>query len=533
MRALLLIAIIVLPALASVIQAQDDKLPSCTPVEFAAVHASLAEMTAFFHRASTIRTMDDLLAHSDAHIEWRESYWTNTPLCAESHEIALLANQLIGDFAALALVNSLQDDGDTNPYVARHNSGLDRLYSLIDAVPPPTDAAAQHPARTLRECTDSEYEYLSYTLVLEYGELADIANLVETVEDFIGYVEAQLAWRQDSLTRYPPCVDALEFAWLASQTAADIAALFAYYFIGVPEDEIPYNAPEREGSRRLGELAEEFRAKALPDEVMQAIERELGNPSGGNWRRCTVNELETIQNLLPTYQMLEDMAAGIETPEDHLAYSHAQVVWRENLQTKLARCGEVLEIAWLISENMGDLAIMHALKLLDIPVDESPVFQQVMSNIPGINTWEGLLPTLLASYEPSDGVKPLPACTADELGALKTILTAHLDIFKTHGDIRSIDDLLNFVFHQLAWREFSFSRLPLCYGSFETFLRAYWYASDNAVGLALALADVPDDASPYPNQQSIGQSHIESWYAIVDGIVPPPSAETAAGSPES
>lgn len=531
MRLIILIACVAALTFMPAASAQESGLPPCTTAEIDAVHADLVEMTAFFHRASDIRTSDDLLVYSQSHIAWRDGYWATTPLCAESFEIALLANQLIGDFVALVLVNSLQDDGEVNPYRAVRKSGTVALQALMDALPPPAEPVDQRPARTLRDCSDAEFEYVSYTLLPAYGALADIANDVDTVEDFFGYINAQLAWRQDSLTRYPPCIDALEFAWLASQTAGDIAALFAYYFIGAPEDEIPYSEPERHGTLRLGELANELRAKALPDEVMRAIERELGSPSGGNWRRCTVSELETIQNLLPTYQLLEDMAAGIETTDDLVAYSQTQIAWRENLLTDLARCGEVLEIAWLISENIGDLAIMFALEFLDIAPSESPVFQQVMSNVPGISTWEGLLPSLLESYEQSTDIDALPACTEPELDALADILVEHLNIFKSRDRVGSVDELLDLVFHQLAWREFFFSRLPLCYGSFETFLRAYWYASDNAAGIALALADLPSEDNPFLDPLATNLAHVESWYAIVDGVVAPPSANT--GSSES
>ena len=122
MRVFLLIVLVASLSSVSNVIAQDDALPPCTPAEIDNIHASLAEMTAFFHRASAVRTTDDLLAYSDSHIEWRERYWTSTPLCAESYEIATLANQLIGDFVALVLVNSFEKDVEVNPYRAERSS---------------------------------------------------------------------------------------------------------------------------------------------------------------------------------------------------------------------------------------------------------------------------------------------------------------------------------------------------------------------------------------------------------------------------
>ena len=525
MRRITLLFVLAALTLVTIVQAQETDWPRCTAAELAALPPGLSEVTAFFESVQSIRTLDDLLAYSHAHIEWRERFWSNTPLCASAFEIYMLANQLIGDYVALIILNSYPGELEANPYSVGQDSGAARLQVLMNELPPPANSVDAPPARTLRDCTRAEREFVSSSLLPEYGSLTDIANDIETPEDYLRYVQALLTWRQNSLSSYPPCAEAIEFAWLASQTAADISALIALDFMRVPEDANPYSEPERQGTRRLGELGEELRAVALPDEVMQAIARELGTPGGGNWRRCSVDELETIENMLPTYQSLEDMAAGIKTLDDLLNYSHSQIEWRENLLAKLARCGEVLEIAWLISENIGDLAIMYALQFIDVPVDESPVRQQVMSNIPGISIWEQTLPSLLSAYEEKPVDSALPACSESELDTLAEILFEHLSIFKNRGYIRSSDSLLKLIEEQLSWREFGWSQLPLCYGSFEIFLRSYWFASDNAVGVALELADVPNDANPYPEQQAIGKSHIESWYAIVDGIEAAPSAD--------
>ncbi len=545
MRQLLIITLIVLLLTISLGHAQGSDLPPCSETELAGIHSIMPGIEELFGMAADVHTLDDLTVYGQAQITWRGQLWIITPPCSEAYKMALLANQLTTDYLASLLVNARKESADVNPYQAWQFEGAARFEALWNALPPPDQrnekVANERSARMLRACTESERGEVLDTLLPEYDSLTDIANAVETFDDFLGFIEALLNWREISLTSYPPCAESIEIAWLASQTASDISALFAFHFVGVPVDDIPYSEPERQGTRRLGELDAILRSSPeseadpadLPVEVRQAIERELGNPSGGNWRRCTIDELETIQNLLPTYQSLEDMAAGIETLGDLAAYSETQIAWRENLLTKLARCGEVLEIAWLISENIGDLAIMHGLKLIDIPVDESPVFQQVMSNVPGIDTWEGLLPSLLESYEQRDDIGPLPACTEEELGALKSILFAHLSIFKEYGDIYTTDDLLNFILRQIAWREVGFSQLPLCYGSFETFLRAHWYISDNAVGIALALAGVSDEANPYPEQQSIGKSHIERWYAIVEGVAAAPSADGVSGSSES
>ena len=372
----------------------------------------------------------------------------------------------------------------------------------MDALPPPSNSADQRYARTLRECSDAEYEYLSNTLLPAYGELADIANRVETVEDFLNYANAQLAWRQDSLRRFPPCLDALEFAWLASQTAGDIAALFAYYFIGAPEDEIPYSQPERDGTHRLGELANELRAKALPDAVMAAIERELGSPSGGNWRACSASELQTVLDIIPEYENLTALAGSVESIDGLLEYSSEMIDWRERLAFDLAHCGEVLEVAWIMSEYLGDLATMHAYASAGITAEESPVFQQFMSNVVAVRTWSNVLTDLIDQRESEPQAQPgsgsLPDCTESELDTINRILADHYALYEATGAAETLEGYLAFTEAQLVWREIQWARLPLCGDSFEYLLRMNWINNDtNVAGVLHFFADVAYEDNPF------------------------------------
>ena len=516
MRAFLPIAVIALLVLVSVLQAQDDELPPCTPAELTALNYRMVGFYDLHALAAQLRTLDDLLAYSQAHITWREQLWSSLPLCSQSYEIALLANQLSGDYVTAILLTPHKESLDENPYTAWELSGTAKLEALLADLPPigkADDAPPQAPtATTLQACDDAQREFLRDVLLPEYGDLTDLATSVEDFDGFLAYIEAQFKWRKESLAQYPPCAEAIEIAWLESQTASDIATLFAFYFIGESIDDSPYSQPERAGTGRLRTLAQALHsspsmdaqadAGTLPDEVMQAIERELGNPGGGNWRACSASELETILNMIPEYENLTALAANTDAIDGLLAYGSAMINWRERLVFDLAHCGEALEVAWIMSEYLGDLATMHAYASAGIPADESPVFQQFMSNVGAVRIWLNVLTDLVNQRESEPQAQPgsgsLPNCTASELDTINRILADHYALFEATGTVETLEGYVAFTEAQLAWREVQWARLPLCGDSFEYLLRMNWINNDtNVAGVLHFFADVAYEDNPF------------------------------------
>ena len=371
MRKSLLISLFALLVLLPAAQAMDSELPSCSSAEL----DSVSELMVGFHKlaakADRLGTLDELLAYSQTHISWRDKLWSSLPHCSPAFETALLANQLSGDFVTAILLTPHRELFDENPYTSWQLSGTAELEERLDGLPPPSnlDDKVLEPTSTLSTlvaCTDKKRQYLLETTMADYGDLTDNATSVEDFDDFLNYIEAQFVWRRKSLSQYPPCAEAVEVAWLTSQTASDIATLFAFYFIGQSVDESPYSQPERASTERLRILTQDLRETSQFDEAMQTLLLQATTPSGGNWHRCSADELRSFAPLLTEYQYLENMAVEVLSLEQLLDYSIAQIQWRESLSSKLPQCGEVLEIAWIISENIGDLALLYALNFLDV-----------------------------------------------------------------------------------------------------------------------------------------------------------------------
>ena len=64
MRVFMIITVLALLTVMPVVHAQENDLPTCSTAELAAMHASSGEIAEFFRSATSIRTMNDLLAYS-------------------------------------------------------------------------------------------------------------------------------------------------------------------------------------------------------------------------------------------------------------------------------------------------------------------------------------------------------------------------------------------------------------------------------------------------------------------------------------
>ena len=522
MRLILIITAFALLAVVSSGQAEDSDLPACSTAELAVMYDRVGDIYALFDRVGDIGTMDDILAYSYAHLEWRQGMWSSSPLCAQTFEIALLANQLIGDYVPLILLNSLPDDAGENPYKAGQRSGLARLEALIADLPLPSTPADAPPARTLRACSAEEIQLVLFSLSPEYGRLTNMANEIEVTVDYLAFVDALLEWRQNSLTQYPPCAESIEIAWLTSQTAGDISALFSFHFMGLSIEEMPYDQSERQGTGRLSELDAQLRDSrwSAPEsdeppvsgaadtwspemqEMLDLMALQAVTPSGSNWRACSANELATILDLIPDFHALTDQLITIETKDALLEYSAAMIDWRERLVFDLTHCGEVLEVAWIMSEYLGDLSLSYALLFADVAFGESPLYREVMSNRVGVPMWADILADQLAQRELGReailGGDNLPDCTATEMDTINMILADHYALYEAAGVVETLADYVAFGEAQLAWRERNWARLPLCGDSFEYFLRMSWTNNDTTVaGILHYYADVAYDANPF------------------------------------
>ena len=127
----------------------------------------------------------------------------------------------------------------------------------------------------------------------------------------------------------------------------------------------------------------------------------------------------------------------------------------ERLVFDLPHCGEVLEVAWIMSEHLGDLALIYALFLIDVPVSESLLYQEVMNNRYGVPVWADVLTDPLEQRqdgpEPTLGSGNLPDCTASELDTINRMLADHYALYDAAGEIETLEGYVAFTEAQLAW----------------------------------------------------------------------------------
>ena len=89
-------------------------------------------------------------------------------------------------------------------------------------------------------CSEAEVDIVFGDIVSGYDALLDDIARVETLDDLLGYSEAQFEWRDNTWEKLPACAEAWAISLLLSQTVNDLVVWVAIDAAGVPADENPY-----------------------------------------------------------------------------------------------------------------------------------------------------------------------------------------------------------------------------------------------------------------------------------------------------
>ena len=79
-----------------------------------------------------------------------------------------------------------------------------------------------------------------YNLFLEYSDLLDVAENIETVGDVMAFRLAQVDWGEKHIRALPGCKQAAEAVFIMFSILADFSAAYALLIAGADVEDIPY-----------------------------------------------------------------------------------------------------------------------------------------------------------------------------------------------------------------------------------------------------------------------------------------------------
>lgn len=227
-------------------------LPECTDEERLGFYAENLAFQGLVKSLRAAESIADILALAEAHLAWREALEANLPGCIESVINAGLAFRVTGNYiAALALdiAGLMSEPGAENP-IKPHLFGIVTITVIADEMGKKVEASGREPAELiaaaapaiLPECGDGDIGLDFYNLFIEYSDLEEAANELETVGEYLAYREAQVDWGERHIPNLPRCKQALEAGYIMYTILADYSAAYALIIAGVEVEDIPYAA---------------------------------------------------------------------------------------------------------------------------------------------------------------------------------------------------------------------------------------------------------------------------------------------------
>ena len=234
-------------------QAEIMTLPECGDDEmlkFSAVNQGFPGLVDALKAAETV---SDLLAAADLHLAWRETLEANLPDCIESMITAGLMLRVTGNYvASLALdIAGIMPEPDSEIPIKPHLFGIITIGVIADDISAAIEDSGLSPAglmeaaaagSNLPDCDDSDVGLglNFYNLFVEYDDLLNFADSLETVGDVMTFRQAQIDWAENNIDRLPGCKQAVEAGYMMYTILADFTAAYAFLIAGAEVEDIPY-----------------------------------------------------------------------------------------------------------------------------------------------------------------------------------------------------------------------------------------------------------------------------------------------------
>ena len=233
-------------------RAQAGTLPECDDeamLRFSAVSQGFPGLVAALKAAETV---PDILKAAEWHLAWREALEANLPDCIETMITAGLMLRVTGNYiASLALdLAGIMPETDSEMPIKPHLFGIVTIGVIADDISEAIEESGLSPGELmdaaaagsqLPDCDDDVGLGLSfYNLFVEYSDLLDFADSLETIGDVMAYRQEQIDWAENNIELLPGCRQAVEAGYMMYTILADFTAAYALLIAGAEVEDIPY-----------------------------------------------------------------------------------------------------------------------------------------------------------------------------------------------------------------------------------------------------------------------------------------------------
>jgi len=260
----------------------------------------------------------------------------------------------------------------------------------------------------------------------------------------------------------------------------------------------------------------------------------------GDSAPCTTAELLLAQGWKTEYDQLNvETNLTDRSTSDVLSYSAKIIEWRDRLWSQLPLCDEAIDIAVLMSEQIGDIAatalFTHARVLLSpIPFDDKLFFQENKSD--QVREQFEQISQLIASGEGPEDAAPadrrLQNCSTADIERIIILQAEHEVLAQSAFNSTTIGDLLAQGKALLEWRNRLWDSMPICHGGFEIGWLLSRTAGDMISDMSLRFAGVALSQNRYTAQLTDDFNRIKALLGPLEAAIASDSeiSATAGGT---
>ena len=353
----------------------ERRLAACAGDDIQSLHDALRENEDLIASALEIRSRGDLLDYTNKKLAWRDRAWDDLPPCAESVVIGQLMSQVANDFATGVAFRYAEVPKDQNPIDGTLQVELNLLGDWLGAMLEQTGveittAELEAAPLDLERCSKGAIAEL-FVRLYGFNDLIEIAFDIENFADYMAFVAAHIAWRDQLFSEMPLCAESVASSTLVANFASDFSALFALSFAGIDAEENPYWDEVDASMPLVHETLLTF-----PDYAADAVQTPGMVDS---LPACTAAERDAMTATVEDNRYaFAHLTNEMETEEDLLAYSELQRRWREIALSELPLCQEAIQAGLLLIQLTGDTVAMAAMQLfVGLPVARNPYWDEI------------------------------------------------------------------------------------------------------------------------------------------------------------
>ncbi len=220
---------------------------------------------------------------------------------------------------------------------------------------------------------------------------------------------------------------------------------------------------------------------------------------------CSESELEFAAELQPGYDdLVASLSADGDTSlEKTLAFTEAQIEWREQLWDGLPRCTEAIDVAVLMSHNTSDLGGMAVLTYAGVSLSLNRYKDRLWFEGNNRERLSAKFDEIRVMLDRGDRQvmaaedRSLKPCEEDQIRSLIAALRENEDLIVQGTGVRSPGELRDYINAKLEWRDHLWAKLPPCRESVGVGRLMSQTSSDLATAIAFSYAQVPGSENPF------------------------------------